>query len=179
MHISHVIAVCALSLPCLLNTGKIIVSRGGMCTKQDGSTDVYLVCERNAPICHKPIQGQPGKCSTYADTQANPPQPPACTQFAQLGQYCNSMQGQCCGGAPKNAKCENYKCVTTYPTPPPAPVPAPGPVACASFANLGQDCNLGQGRCCGGGPKNAKCENGKCVTTYPTGPVGVTPAGRR
>jgi hypothetical protein len=168
------------------HAGKIIVSPGGTCTKPDGSTDVYLVCVSTHPICYKPAPNQPGKCSTYAESQAgSPPSSGACTEFAQLGQYCNVPNGQCCGGAPKNAKCESNKCVTTYPTPAPAPAPVPGPtpMPCTSFVNLGENCNLAQGKCCGGGPKNAKCENDKCVTTYPTpgapGPVGVTPAGRR
>jgi hypothetical protein len=61
-----------------------------------------------------------------------------------------------------------YTCVTVAEaTAPPAPAPAPA-AACASYSNLGQECN-NSGKCCGGAPKNAKCENGKCVTTYPTG----------
>jgi hypothetical protein len=61
------------------------------------------------------------------------------------------------------------KCVTiAESSATPAPAPAPAATACASYSNLGQDCNTAQGKCCGGG-KNAKCENGKCVTTYPTG----------
>ena len=52
---------------------------------------------------------------------------------------------------------------------PPAPAPAPA-VACASYSNLGGPCDQAKGICCGGGPKNAKCSDGKiCVTTYPTG----------
>ena len=176
---------CFLPFPRCLSPGKIIVSPGGTCTKPDGSTDVYLVCVNTHPICYKPAPNQPGKCSTYAESQAgSPPSSGACTQFAPLGQYCNVANGQCCGGAPKNAKCESNKCVTTYPTSAPAPTPGPSQVACASFANLGEYCNAASGQCCGGGAKNAKCEkNNKCVTTYPTsggpGPVGVTPAGRR
>lgn len=163
------LCLCCATLPlviivCLLSAGKTLVPYGGDCKKPDGSWDISKVCIASAPVCLDNTR----KCGTLAEAGVAPPPPAACASFSNLGQDCNDSQGKCCGGAPKNAKCENGKCVTTYPTPPPAPAPAPAP-ACASFSNLGQDCNLSTGKCCGGGPKNAKCENGKCVTTYPTG----------
>jgi hypothetical protein len=59
--------------------------------------------------------------------------------------------------SPGSGKCATVEEATAKPTTPP-PTTA---VACASFAPLGEGCNESQGKCCGGGPKNAKCTDGK------------------
>jgi hypothetical protein len=137
---------------------------GGSCVKADGSFDITKVCSTAAPVCQTPGSGT---CVTV-----NTPAP--CNSYADLGGYCDNMTGKCCGGGPKNAKCTNNKCVSTYPTP--APAPAPAPVTCSSYADLGGYCDDMTGKCCGGGPKNAKCTNNKCVSTYPTPAPAPAPA---
>jgi hypothetical protein len=98
-----------------------------------------------------------------------------CAKFANIGEACDAAAGLCCGGGPKNTKCDKGKCVSNFPSPgsTAAPVPAPAPttstasVPCAKFANIGEACDAAAGLCCGGGPKNTKCDKGKCVSNYP------------
>jgi hypothetical protein len=143
-----------------LIAGKTVVMPGGSCVKADGSFDITKVCSTAAPVCQTPPAGR-GTCVT-----AGTPAP--CNSFGNLGDYCDEKQGKCCAGGPKNAKCTNNKCVTTYPT----PTPAPAPAYCT--AKLGEYCD--DKKCCAGGPKNAKCTNNKCVTTYPTPAKAPAPA---
>eukprot|EP00775_Hariotina_reticulata_P004139 gene4139-4388_t len=164
----YVCGQCKGGPPCTqypVDGGKTVVMPGGSCVKADGSYDISKTCSTAAPVCQSPGSGTCVAVGT----------PLPCLNYANLGGYCDDKQGKCCGGAPKNAKCENNKCVSTYPSPVPPPTPAP--VGCKSYANLGGYCDEKQGKCCNGAPKNAKCQSFTCVTTYPTPAPAPAPAG--